>query len=225
MSEASTACSSRLWVEVGAVLRYLVTLSDMNVRASIIHRALRSLAIAACLALWGAATADAAPLRWVLSGVTFADGGIATGSFFFDADTSTVSNWNVSVSGGNTGTFPPFTYDVGSSDVNVFNAGNPGDTINFSAGMAPSRDLRLTPVADLTNAGGSVALDLTTMNAMEGNLECFNCSPSRFITAGALVQVQAAVAAPLLDLRGLLALMAVLSAHAWRRYAGRSASL
>lgn len=54
-----------------------------------------------------ATTAIAAPIKWELQNVVFDDGGSASGSFLFDADTETFSNLNLtttqgSVLGGNT---------------------------------------------------------------------------------------------------------------------------
>src|SRR5258708_19781801 len=44
--------------------------------------------------------ASAAPVVWTLSGVTFSDGGTASGSFIFDADTNTYSSINVTTTPG-----------------------------------------------------------------------------------------------------------------------------
>ncbi len=54
-----------------------------------------------------AAKAEAAKVTWTLTNVTFDDGGIATGTFDFDAATSTISDWMIDVSGGDETTFPP----------------------------------------------------------------------------------------------------------------------
>lgn len=50
-------------------------------------------------------------LTWTLDNVTFADGGVATGTFDYVASRNSIVDWNVSVSGGDETTFPPFTYD------------------------------------------------------------------------------------------------------------------
>jgi len=127
-----------------------------------------------------ATPAAASPLIWTLSGVAFDDAGTASGSFVFDADTGTVSNWNISVAGGNTTDFPPVTYDT-SSATGTYYSWLTVPYFDFAIG---SRQLRIKPTSPLTNAGGAAALDLANINY---NLECFNCSPARIIAKGALV--------------------------------------
>ena len=133
-----------------------------------------------CVGLVCAPGAFAFPVTWTLSGATFSDGGTATGSFVYDADTNTLSNWSVSVAGGNTGTFPPITYDTTSagSYYNPANATTLG--VNLSIG---SRELRMPGTSALSNAGGTMAINLAS--GFQG--ECFNCSPYRGFTAGNLV--------------------------------------
>jgi hypothetical protein len=139
--------------------------------------------------LFFSTSAHAVGIIWSLNGVTLDDGGTATGTFVFNADTSTVSNWNVSVSGGDTGTFSPFTYSTGSSSFFFTIATwSPLDTFNFEENSS-NRELRLTPIASLTNAGGTVPIDLATSSGGSGAVECFNCSPFRVIDAGSLVSV------------------------------------
>lgn len=57
------------------------------------------------LALALAAHAAATPLTWTLSDVAFAGGGTAVGSFIADAETATISNWNIAVGGLEASTF------------------------------------------------------------------------------------------------------------------------
>ena len=45
-------------------------------------------------------SASAAPLLWTLSGVTFADGGTASGSYIYDATTNTYSSVHVITTAG-----------------------------------------------------------------------------------------------------------------------------
>jgi hypothetical protein len=149
-------------------------------------------------------------LTWTLNGATFADGGTATGTFDFDAATSTLSNWNISVDGGDTGSFPPFTYAVGTATASIANLGNPTDTFLFTK-ISDVRELRMTPLQNLTDSGGTVPLNLHTAFGNSGEVECFNCSPFRIITAGRLSAPRPA-AAPLLDMRGLTVLVMVLGA-------------
>lgn len=133
------------------------------------------------------AASFAVPVQWTLSDVRFADGGTASGSFIYDADTTELSAWSVSVAGGNTGSFPALTY--GSANSTFYSDsgfGNPQPTLVLEID-AIRRQLRMTPLAPLTNAGGTVSLNLDTAGGNSGSIECFNCGPSREITAGSLV--------------------------------------
>ncbi len=136
------------------------------------------------LALLAATSAAvAAPVRWTLKDVAFEDGGSAAGWFVYDEPTGLLIDWSLSVSGGDTLTFPPTTWRAGASTAAVGDFGNPALTVFFYAGD-PRRDLRMTPVADLTDAGGEVLLDLDTAFVHGGGIDCFNCTPSRDISAG-----------------------------------------
>ena len=144
---------------------------------------LTRLALAGLLfALAGISGAWAFPVTWTLSGATFSDGGTATGTLVYDADTNSLSSWSVSVAGGNTGLFPPITYDPSAGN-GVYDTGNP-TTIGFLLQINSStRALRLPGVSTLSDAGGTVAINLAS--GFQG--ECFNCSPYRAFTAGNLV--------------------------------------
>src|SRR5262245_61748591 len=72
-----------------------------------------ALAIASMAALIGLPTLEAAPVTWTVVGGTFSDGGTMTGSLTYDAATFTCGSYSLSVSGGNTGDFPPLTYAPG----------------------------------------------------------------------------------------------------------------
>ena len=133
-----------------------------------------------CVGLVCAPGAFAFPVTWTLSGATFNDGGTATGSFVYDADTNTLSNWSVSVAGGNTGTFPPVTYDTTTAG-SYYSPGNATTLgVNLSIG---SRQLRMPGTSALSDAGGTMAINL----ASPAQGECFNCSPYRLFTAGNLI--------------------------------------
>lgn len=136
-----------------------------------------------CLALAGLTNGHAVPVLWTFNGATFNDGGTATGSFVYDADTDTLSNWSVSVAGGNTGSFPAFTYDTTNATGSISGQGATLTGVLLEA--AGNRQLRTASVSPLTNAGGTVAID--TSNLYQG--ECFNCSPYRPYTAGTLVGI------------------------------------
>ena len=142
------------------------------------------------LALLGSlmpAAAFAVPVQWTFSNVRFADGGTASGSFVYDAETQELSVWSVSVAGGGVADFPPLTYDRDNATfTRDTGAGNPQPTLVLQTGASPPRQLRFTPNAPLSNVGGEVPLDLNTANNRAGGVECYNCTPSRLITDGIL---------------------------------------
>ena len=137
-----------------------------------------------CLSLVCSSGAYAYPVTWTLSGATFSDGGTATGSFIYDADTSTLSNWSVSVAGGNTTTFPAITYDT-TTATGYYNSSNATTLgVLLSIGL---RQIRIPGTSALSDAGGTMPINLSS--PAQG--ECFNCSPFRPFTAGNLVGVAA----------------------------------
>ncbi|MBU6198744.1 MAG: hypothetical protein KGI64_09655 [Xanthomonadaceae bacterium] len=139
-----------------------------------------SAVFALCLSLACASGAFAFPVTWTLSGATFSDSGTATGSFVYDADTNTLSNWSVSVAGGNTTTFPPITYDTTSASgyYSPSNATTLGVLLSIG-----SRQVRIPGTSALSDAGGTLAINL----ASPAQGECYNCAPYRVFAAGSLV--------------------------------------
>ncbi|UXI66813.1 hypothetical protein [Tahibacter amnicola] len=108
------------------------------------------------------ALVHAAPVRWTLSDVRFNDEGTVSGSFVFDASTGSLSSWNVSVAGGNVAAFPALSYTSSNGSAALDTSlGNPLPTIVFYL-TGSFRQLRVTPNVALTNAGGTVALNLET---------------------------------------------------------------
>lgn len=141
----------------------------------------------ACALLFGfPLLACAIPVRWTFANARFADGGTITGKFTYDADTNIVSNWSVSVSGGNTTDFPAVVYDTSTSTSGAQPLADPQKTVLFFLNDS-ERVLRVTPVTDFTDAGGTLAINLNTGGNRSGNVECFNCGPARVITSGSLI--------------------------------------
>ncbi len=135
-----------------------------------------------CATIIGAGHLSAAPVTWTLTGVTFNDGGTASGTFTWNADTDTIGDYSISVTGGNTGTFPAFTWDPADSNFKLDDG-----TFVFIGPPLPNesdtRDFRVNPDFSLTDGGGSTGLNQNGF----GSVECYNCDPIRFITAGTLV--------------------------------------
>lgn len=125
--------------------------------------------------LVGVSSAD--PIHWTLSNVVFTDGGTATGYFDFDASNNSLSAWNISVSGGNTGTFPAMTYNTSNSSLfGAFSAF--GDrVINIDSF---GRQIRFAINESQVGTGGVANLDIA--NGYES--ECYNCSPFRALASG-----------------------------------------
>jgi hypothetical protein len=126
------------------------------------------------LALACLSNASAFPVTWTLSGVTFTDGGTASGYFVYDADTNTFSEGSISVAGGNTATFVPVTYGGPWNQLTV-NAQNGF----YSWGPGFATYLWIDP-AGLGDSGGTVALSTQSY-------ECTNCGSIRYVSAGNVV--------------------------------------
>ena len=96
--------------------------------------------------------AQAIPVTWTLSGVTFTGGGTASGSFDFDADLDRYSNVAITTTaGGNFATDSFYARPGRGLDATYFDAGTR---------CAPDCSLGFTLVFDsnLTNAGGTSSL-------------------------------------------------------------------
>ena len=136
-------------------------------------------------------------ITWSLSGVTFDDGGAASGSFVYDAVTNTVSSINIVTTAGTTfggstytaldpGFDPPLPFDF------VFVPSASGDLTGMMY-----LDLEL-PMPGLTNSGGFVSLmDI----ASEGVCVDAGCtaaadSPIRMITGGEVISPVVATPEP-----------------------------
>lgn len=106
-------------------------------------------------ALLAAGSALAAPLTWYVSG-TFADGGVISGSFTYDADTNTYSAVSVTVTGGalsGAAYVTPNTPYVGGTQLGAVTAGGTG------SGQRMATFIFSSP---LTNGGGFVLLGPST---------------------------------------------------------------
>jgi hypothetical protein len=144
---------------------------------------MRCIAVLAWLSL-STGPAAAALLTWTVTGGAFNDGGTLSGTFVKDSTSNAVTNWNLSVAGGGA-FFPARSYTPSNSTFSSLAlSGNPIASSIFSASDEAFRELRLTPVAPLDGSATTVNLDVAFGN---GNVECFNCSPFRTISAGTLV--------------------------------------
>ncbi len=145
---------------------------------------MRKAALAVLALAFVAGSADAFPVVWQLSGVTFADGGTASGSFVYDASTNTYSAVNIT-------TTPGTTITTGATLQYVSPGVTPSAT-GFLSGASNAADLTGTRAfalffaAPLTNAGGLVTL-ATSQEASCANATCGSpAAPARFTNAGAV---------------------------------------
>ena len=122
----------------------------------------------------------ASTVTWNLSNVHFNDGAMATGTLDWDAASQSASTWNINVTAG---ALSAFTYTPSDSTVGAYFEGDPQKEFLFMVNGS-TRQLRLTPVSALTDAGGSVAINLSTVGGGSGSVECNNCSPYRLVTSG-----------------------------------------
>jgi hypothetical protein len=150
-------------------------------------------ALAALAFALGAASGAQATMRfWALTNVHFEDGATAVGTFSYDDDTHVVGNWNVRVQAG--AHLLPFTYLPGDSNAYASTGFNgTAYTIFFNSQEGGDngydRQLRITPVIELAGSGSSIPIDLATLGAGAGSIECYNCLYPRRIVSGSLTRV------------------------------------
>lgn len=145
---------------------------------------------AAPLLMFAAVSAQAVPVTWTLSAVSFIDGATASGSFVFDADIRTYLSWDIVTTA---------TVDAAANGGTVMN----GKTYLTNGLSNASSDYYLNPqslavldalgnrfgfvyASNLTNAGGVIDLKPGPYMGYE-----FNGSKSRNIIAGSVVSIPA----------------------------------
>jgi len=138
--------------------------------------------LAAVLAAFGlSAPASAAPVTWTLVDAVFADGGSASGTFTYDADTNTYSAINIVTTAGSI---------QSGDDYNILAPMFVHSATRFGAVPVPSPGLTgltifsVTWASALTNAGGVVSI-LLGGGSSEGVCVNFNCSIFNSVGGGA----------------------------------------
>ena len=135
------------------------------------------LATYALLSSIPASIATAAPIGWSLHGVTFDDGGTASGTFTTDSVSGALLSYDITTTAGSI--LGAFHYDASDSQVygnNIFFA-NSFVIVNDSPYARPY--LNLTFTDPLTSVGVHNLLDLHNTS-----WECQNCDPYRYVMAG-----------------------------------------
>ena len=153
-------------------------------------RALPRLILAALLAWLPAA--GASPIQWTLADVLFEDGGTASGSFVYDADTDVFSDILVTTTAGAFAPGAVYTSLV---------VGGAGDAVltSGSGNLTGAAALQLVFYTPLTNAGGLVPLvDLFFLQFSSYEGSCVNASCStldfaRLMVDGGVIGTPAAV--------------------------------
>ncbi|MBL8216711.1 MAG: hypothetical protein JNK87_38685 [Bryobacterales bacterium] len=158
---------------------------------------------------------QAAPVAWTLSDVRFGDGASLTGYFVYDADQpipAILTDFELTVSGGSV--LPDFVYTPSNplSQLQLYAYFYNGELVQrlnpFRRNPLAFQLLYLDPVTFLTNAGGTVALDLTRSNGQLSNGEVSYVTVP--LLSGALVGSAASVPEPgslSLAVMGVLALV------------------
>lgn len=131
-------------------------------------------------------SASATLIKWHLQDVAFDDGGTASGSFIYDADTSTFSSINVMTSTGSI--LPGENYDIvlpispGSSVFLSF--ANSLGIFDFTGTYA----IAIALPSAMTNLGGTITFDVTSFWVLESlcvDKDCLGVvQPLRRLTSG-----------------------------------------
>jgi hypothetical protein len=139
---------------------------------------------AAILSIAAALPAQATPVTWHLSGVTFNDGATASGWFVYDATSHVTGAFDISTTAG---ALSAATYD--NSSGGLYNGGF-GPNALSAITTSGARYFTMDFLSPLTNAGGVLGINTAT------SWECYNCSPYRLVTAGTITSQAAAVPEP-----------------------------
>ena len=98
-------------------------------------------------------SAAAAPISWFLDGVTFDDGGTASGSFVYDASTNAFSNIAIATTAGSIRSGSPYSAPTGIGTATI------ADFVDPDLPVLPgvSERLILFLAAAMTDAGGTIS--------------------------------------------------------------------
>ena len=123
--------------------------------------------------------------NWVLSGVTFNDGGTASGTFSINSSSDDLLSWDIVTTAGTT--LPGFHYDAATS----FQYGG-GDYFSDNSFVIENKSAAASPYLNLAFVNG---FDTASTNPLVpggqglGSWECMSCSPIRYITGGVALPV------------------------------------
>lgn len=148
----------------------------------------RTVSILCCLMatlLLGTTTAQAAPILWTLSNVNFDDGGMAFGSFTYDADLNLFSDIAVTTTDGTTRSGASYGIATGVGNASLFDT---VDSLPVIVGVTPRLIFNLTN--PMTNLGGTIAIGgQFAVEVTCASPDCGTPSNERFIVSGAITSV------------------------------------
>lgn len=182
----------------------------------------RPLALAAVAAALSAADARAGLITYNLTGGTFSDGGTFSGTFVLDVTTNsfggTITDYSISVVGGDTGLYPEFTYTPTNSTfsnagrvtgIDLYQFKRDGVNIFLTLGFTPNP----------TDAGGTY--DVFVSPGSTGELSLVGGFGFRGATGG---QISGAAAVPEPATMGMAALGVASAFGLVRRFGRRPAT-
>jgi hypothetical protein len=145
--------------------------------------------IAGIMAIVFPSTATASLIDWAVSG-TFGDGETLTGTFTYDADTGTASNWDF-ITTGSVFPFFPFEYTPSNSSYTLLTTDGSAvipekNILDFHNALSV-RDLELSFTPDLSNAGGTA--DMSNLGLEVANPTGREYAPTRAIVSGTAIAV------------------------------------
>jgi hypothetical protein len=134
----------------------------------------------------------ASTILWTLDGVTFEDGGTASGTFATDSTTGAVTSFNIVTT--TVGSFAGTTYD--SSTYSAFDNFFSPNSFAIAAGTLPY--INLAFLNALNSAGTNPLLVSSQLPPEEVAFECGDniCEASRFASAGSAIGVVEAIPEP-----------------------------
>ncbi len=137
-----------------------------------------SVALAISVAL--SAPVRASIIDWALEGVTFDDGGTASGTFSIDTSTGDLVSYDITTTAGST--LGGMVYDPSTAPSVGYDEYGPNSFILFAA--AGTRYITLQFLNPLTSGGIDPIVPGYDSITNSGSFECNNCVPFRLVTAG-----------------------------------------
>jgi hypothetical protein len=117
---------------------------------------------------------------WTLQGVTFTDGGTASGSFVYDVSTNTYSNINIATTAGSILTGATYQF----VNVHTSNASGVGFLTSAALDQTGDSGLALFFSSPLNGSGGTATIRAISGEGTCGNPTCVTFTPLRNVNAG-----------------------------------------